>query len=163
MNLGCQEAMDGRSAELLSHHVTSMAALPESLRRLEHPPTIFPPLGKRHLRVASVAAYEDAEYRRFLAVWRAQGHRLAYVQHGGNYGQIATACATAVVEFSQHAFFTWGWDSYTARGLGKGDGPRWLPLPYPQLAAMKDAWRGGSGHVCAVSVSPRRTGRARRQ
>ncbi len=129
-----------------------MAALPESLRRMEHPPTIFPPPGKRHLRVASVAAYEDAEYRRFLAVWRAQGHRLAYVQHGGNYGQIATACATAMVEFSQHAFFTWGWDSYTARGLGKGEGPCWLPMPYPQLAGLKDAWQGGSGRLILVGT-----------
>ena len=129
-----------------------LAALPESLRRMDHPPAVFPPLGRRRLRVAGIAAYEDAEYRRSLAVWRAQGHRLAYVQHGGNYGQIAAACATAVVEYSQHAFITWGWDSYTARGLGQGDGPRWVPLPYPQLSAMKDAWRGGSGRLILVGT-----------
>ena len=129
-----------------------LAALPESLRRLRHPAAIAPSGGGRRLRVASVAAYEDAAYRRALAVWRARGHRLAYVQHGGNYGQIATACATAVVEYSQHAFITWGWDAYTARGLGRGRGPRWLPLPYPQLAAMKDAWRGGSGHLLLVGT-----------
>lgn len=146
-------AATGRSCPLpLDPLPLFLAALPESLRRLDHPPAIFPPMGQRHLRVAGIAAYEDAEYRRFLAVWRAQGHRLACVQHGGNYGQIAAACATAVVEYSQHAFITWGWDSYTAQGLGQGRGPLWTPLPSPQLTAMKDAWQGGSGHLVFVGT-----------
>ena len=146
-------AATGRSCALpLDPLPLFLAALPESLRRLDHPPAIVPSQHGRRLRVASVAAYEDAGYRRALAVWRARGGRLAYVQHGGNYGQIATACATAVVEYSQHAFITWGWEATTARGLGRGDGPHWVPLPYPQLAAMKDAWRGGSGRLLLVGT-----------
>lgn len=129
-----------------------LAALPESLRGLRHPRRIAPRSGGPRLRVASVAAYEDAAYRRNLAVWRARGHRIAYVQHGGNYGQIAAVCATAAVEYVQHAFVTWGWNAYEPRGMGCGGRPHFLPLPHPQLAGIRNAWRPGGGSLILVGT-----------
>ncbi|MBQ7608951.1 MAG: hypothetical protein IJU76_13445 [Desulfovibrionaceae bacterium] len=98
-------------------------AHPRAISRTKHP----------RLRCASIAAYEDASYRQSLAIARAKGHRLFFVQHGGNYGQVRTHCRTALVEYSQHCFITWGWSEYA-------DTPcRFLPLPYPQLARIKNA------------------------
>lgn len=107
--------------------------LPESLKKLRHEEVMS--TRKPKIRVASVIAYEDASYRQKLAAWRAAGNRLAYVQHGGNYGQVREACDTVMVEYSQDAFFTWGWEKH-----GRNPG-NFIPLPYPQLAAIYDRWQ----------------------
>lgn len=107
------------------------AALPRSLRQLRHPASIRPTHRPR-CRIASIHAYEDADYRQRLALWRGRGHRLVWVQHGGNYGQSRLACASAVVEYSQHAFITWGWDRHDASP------GRFIPLPSLQLARLRD-------------------------
>ncbi len=112
-----------------------MAALPQSIKNLCHKPVKA--ARKPFLRIASIMAYEDAPYRQILAKWRAAGNRLAFVQHGGNYGQVKNACATAFVEYSQDAFFTWGWKTH---GHARGN---FIPLPYPQLAAIENRWQGG--------------------
>ena len=53
-----------------------MASLPQLLASHRHPARLTPdPLGPR-LRVASVLAYEDADYRQSLAKWRGRGNRL---------------------------------------------------------------------------------------
>ncbi|MDR1776461.1 MAG: LIC12162 family protein [Desulfovibrio sp.] len=113
-----------------------MAALPQSLRALKHPRRIrtkrFP-----RVRVAGIQAYEDEIYRRRLAVWRGGGHRLAYVQHGAGYGQSLTLCLFAAVEYSQHAFITWGWRGH------KGLRGNFIPLPYPQLARVANKHQSG--------------------
>lgn len=108
-----------------------LATLPADLARLRHPRTLTrEPRGPR-LRVATVRAYEDAAYRQRLALWRARGHRLMFVQHGGNYGQTRVVGDMELVEYSQHCFGTWGW---TQHGDCRG---HFLPVPYPQLAALR--------------------------
>ena len=102
------------------------------------------------MRVASVRAHEDTHYRQKLALWRARGHRVMFVQHGGNVGQVRCLCETPLVEFSQHAFGTWGWSHYEATGTGKGG--QFLPLPYPLLANMADQWRGGDDTLLFVGA-----------
>ena len=123
-----------------------LAALPLDLKSLRHPHKITPIRAPR-LRVASVMAYEDTAYRQKLAIWRGRGNRLMYVQHGSDYGQ--TRCVTDVelVEYSQHAFATWGWSQHTGcRG-------NFIPLPYPQLARAKLRWHGSNGtHLLMVGT-----------
>ena len=51
-------------------------------------------------------------------------------------------CAMEFVEYTQHAFATWGWTEYEGsmgRKAGKGN---FIPLPYPQLNRLRDAWHG---------------------
>lgn len=110
-----------------------MAALPQSLVKLQHPKGLEKTVSP-HVRVAGIVAYEDAAYRQKLAIWRARGNRLAYIQHGGNYGQIEVSCDRELVEYSQDAFFTWGW---TRQGQTKGN---FIPMPYPQLQRIADKW-----------------------
>ena len=122
------------------------AACPRSLRALRHPASLGRTRRPR-LRVASILAYEDAAYRERLARWRGRGHRLAYAQHGGNYGMEAVACETAFVEYSQDVFFTWGWRRH---GEMRGN---FVPLPPPQLARLKDRWHGENGtHLLFVGA-----------
>lgn len=107
--------------------------LPRSLRELRHgrgPARTAKP----RLRVASIIAYENAAYRQKLALWRAKGHRLAYAQHGGNYGQAAVVCDTQLVEYTQDVFFTWGWSKH---GDSFGN---FIPMPVPQLSAIANKW-----------------------
>lgn len=123
-----------------------MASLPRSIQALKHPEqvnnTFWPTL-----RIASVAAYEDTAYRQKLALLRARGHRLMFVQHGGNYGQVQTVCDTEMVEYSQHAFGTWGWSKH-ANAVG-----HFQPLPYPQLAQIADKWHGKhSRHLLVIGT-----------
>ena len=114
------------------------AACPQSLRGLRHPAALHRTARPR-LRVATILAYEDATYRQRLARWRGRGHRLAFAQHGGNYGMEAVACETAFVEYSQDVFFTWGWRRH---GEARGN---FVPLPPPQLTRLADRWRGEAG------------------
>ena len=128
--------MDAGLPECLDVMALFRAGIPKSLRALRHPESLSASLLGPRLRVPSVLAYEDAEYRQKLAVWRGRGHRLMYVQHGGNYGQVRCACDTAMVEYVQHAFATWGWSEH---GSSRGN---FIPVPYPQLARLKKLWHG---------------------
>lgn len=112
-----------------------LACLPESLKRLDHGRK---PIKRRKaaLKIASVRAFEDAAYRRELALWLEGGNRLAYVQHGCNYGQVRVACDAPLLEYSHDVFFTWGWSEYSA---ARGN---FQPMPYPQLAKIANAWHG---------------------
>lgn len=110
--------------------------LPQSIRNLKHGKTRTKPVSRPCLRVVSPAAYEDAVYRQRLALWREEGNALAWVQHGGNYGEVRVSCEAELIEYSQSVFFTWGWDKYeNTRGNFK-------PMPYPQLADIAGAWKG---------------------
>lgn len=114
-----------------------MAAMPRTIRELAHPASLAKNASPPRLKIASIAAYENCAYRQRLAIWRALGNRLGWAQHGGNYGQILVACNSQIVEYSQDVFFTWGW---TTHGSARGN---FIPVPYPQLAAIKDSWRPG--------------------
>lgn len=108
------------------------ASLPQILRQAKHPERLAVAPRKR-VRVANVAAYEDTVYRLDLARWRGKGHKLVFIQHGGNYGHIATSSMAPVVEYCQHAFITWGW---TQQGTEQGN---FIPLPHAQLAALHNS------------------------
>ncbi|MBQ7456306.1 MAG: hypothetical protein IJS54_01640 [Desulfovibrio sp.] len=106
-----------------------LASLPKSLCDLSHPQTIRPSKHP-HIRCASILFYEDARYRQDMALWLAKGNRLFFIQHGGNYGQILHPCRTRFVEYSQHAFISWGWQSHA------GSPAKTIPLPQPSLARL---------------------------
>lgn len=110
--------------------------LPRSLRELNHGGD-FARACRPRLRVASIIAYENAAYRQELARWRAKGNRLAYAQHGGNYGQAAVVCDTQLVEYAQDVFFTWGWRKHG------GSFGNFIPMPVPQLSAIANKWHPG--------------------
>ena len=112
-----------------------LMTLPRALKELKHPNTL---VQSKHpkLRIASVEAYEDVNYRQDLAIFRGQGNRLVFIQHGGNYGQISYACLTEMFEYQNQAFITWGWSKQ------EGCLGNFIPLPYPQLAKIKNAWHG---------------------
>lgn len=108
-----------------------LKALPASIKNLARPGRPAP-ISSRP-RVASILASENSEYRQKLALWREAGGKLAWVQHGGNYGMIKVSCDRNIVEYSQDAFFTWGWRA-------EGD-RRFIPMPYPGLAKIADSWQ----------------------
>jgi len=116
-----------------------LAAIPRCITRAALPERIKAAARKR-IRVASVAAIQDTTYRLRLAAWRAAGHKLVYIQHGGNYGMLRCAATTPLEEYNQHAFITWGWKEQT---------PLWgnfIPLPHAQTSALY-------GRHCAVDAS----------
>lgn len=137
-------AATGISADLPENFASTlvtlyMASLPQLLASHKHPVHLRPdPLGPR-LRVASVLAYEDANYRQTLAKWRGRGNRLMYVQHGSDYGQVRCVSDVEMVEYSQHAFGTWGWKQHP------GSAGNFIPLPYPQLDGLEGRWQGQKG------------------
>lgn len=106
------------------------AAMPESLKKLRHAP-VKNSERKPRLRIAALAAHEDAVYRQKLAMFRAQGGRLAHIQHGGVYGLVETPCAAAITEYSQDIFFTWGWKKH---GDASGN---FAPMPSLPLSGRK--------------------------
>ncbi|MCR4666581.1 MAG: LIC12162 family protein [Desulfovibrio sp.] len=126
-------------------HLIIEKALPFSLTGLSHPRRIRQTRSPK-IRCASIVAYENAVYRRQLALFRARGNRLFFVQHGGNYGQIQKACLTAMVEYSQHAFLSWGWTKQGDETVNA------IPLPYPQLARIRNAWHGRERTLLVVGT-----------
>lgn len=121
-------------------------ALPASLKRLVHKPAEIGKSGPR-LRIASIASHEDAVYRQQLARWRSAGNRIAHIQHGGNYGTVETPCTAEVCEYSQDAFFTWGWKT---QGCAKGN---FIPMPAFQLSE-KEYWRQGQELIFVGTEMP---------
>ncbi len=129
-----------------------LALLPASIRGLEHPETSPAPMRAPKTRIAHILMYEDAAYRQKLALWRARGGRLACVQHGGNYGMMEHICSMEFVEYTQHAFLTWGWEKHTSALDDAGGRGNFIPLPPAQLAGIANCWRGGSGKLILVGT-----------
>ncbi len=128
-----------------------MALLPRTLRHMRHPASVSP-LATPRTRLAGIHVYEDAHYRQKIAIWRARGGRVAFMQHGGNYGMMRLASACEFVEYTQHAFITWGWSSWRSDCReNRGQAP-FLPLPSPQLARVRDAWTGGDERIIFVGT-----------
>jgi len=119
------------------------AALPRSLMGAALPGHIKAASRKR-VRVASVAAFQDTAYRLRLAAWRAAGHKLVYIQHGGNYGMLRCAAAAPLEEYSQHAFLTWGWTRQTPLA------GNFIPLPHAQTSALHGAHREADARLLFV-------------
>lgn len=115
-------------------------SLPASIKRLTHK-AVTRSVGKPRLRVASIVAQEDSAYRQRLARWKAMGNRIAHCQHGGNYGMVRIPCSAEISEYSQDAFFTWGW---IRQGNARGN---FLPLPSIQLSGERDSWQGGENLI----------------
>ena len=110
-------------------------SLPESIKLLTHPKKWARSHKSQKIKIASITAYEDCVYRQALAIWKANGNRLAWVQHGGNYGQIKVACNAAMVEYAEDVFFTWGWNKQEDL-IGN-----FVPMPYPQLQNIRNHWQ----------------------
>jgi len=120
-----------------------LAAIPRCVMRAALPERVRAAPRKR-VRIASVAAIQDTAYRLRLAAWREAGHKLAYIQHGGNYGMLRCASTTPLEEYSQHAFITWGWKEQT---------PLWgnfIPLPHAQTSALFGRHCESSGKLLFV-------------
>lgn len=122
-----------------------LASLPQSLRRARHPARLTPASAPR-TRVAHISAYEDTAYRLRLARWRGKGHKLVFIQHGGNYGHVRTDTMAPLTEYRQHAFITWGWTSQSSL---QGN---FLPLPHGQLARLRNAHKDDSGLLLYVGT-----------
>lgn len=111
--------------------VLSMLPLSVSKARLPH----RAPRALCKTRVASVAACDDDAYRLRLALARAGGCRLAFIQHGGDYGYVRSSVAFPLAEYSQQSFFSWGWKRH-------GNLPgNIVPLPHSQLVRLRDRHR----------------------
>lgn len=107
-------------------------SMPETLRKAKHPSALSPARRKR-TRVGTIHVFEDTEYRLRLARWRGRGHKVVFVQHGGNYGQVRVASMDPLMEYLQHAFITWGWSKQT------GAQGNFVPLPPALLAQTRNA------------------------
>ena len=81
------------------------------------------------LRGMTPAFSQDDAYRLRLAALRESGCRLFSVQHGANYGNLLSV-GILPFEYSQHAFFTWGWERH------EGQPANARPLTHPALAAI---------------------------
>ena len=72
---------------------------------------------------------QDDTYRLRLANLRESGCRLFSIQHGANYGNLLSV-GILPFEYSQHAFFTWGWQRHQGQPVNAH------PQPHPSLAAI---------------------------
>ncbi len=125
--------------------------LPRTLLHMKHPHNVRP-MKNPKVRMAIISMYEDAGYRQKLAIWRARGGRLISMQHGGNYGMMALTCAAEFVEYSQHAFITWGWTEYQSVHATLPARRHFIPLPAPKLARIGNAWKAGGSSVLFVGT-----------
>ena len=99
---------------------------PAAMRDLREPSSSSRP---GPLRGMTAAYMEDDVYRLRLAAMRERGCRLFSVQHGANYGNLASL-GSIPFEYSQHAFFTWGWREHRPFAANA------RPLPHPALCAI---------------------------
>ena len=120
--------------------------LPESLLTADIPRNLGHEMARIRSRVVSVAACENDAYRIEMALHRGRGCRMIFIQHGGEYGYVRTSVAYPLVEYRQHRFITWGWNHH-----GRMPG-NFLPLPHPQLAALRDTHRETSPKLLLVST-----------
>lgn len=120
--------------------------LPESLCKASIPLSLGHERARIRSRVVSVAACEDDAYRIEMALHRGRGCRMIFIQHGGEYGYVKTSVAYPLVEYCQHRFITWGWKHH---GAMPGN---FLPLPHPQLAALRGRHRESSPTLLFVGT-----------
>jgi putative transferase (TIGR04331 family) len=98
-----------------------------------------------HERTAAARSYKPGrlfignirptdEVERLTLAWAVEkGERLVCLQHGSSCGYARTMPWGQEVEYAYHAFLTWGWREQ------KGLAGRFIPLPAPALARIKNA------------------------
>ena len=106
-------------------YTLSEQALPKSFETLV-PQSISPVRG---LRGITAAAAQDDRYRLHVASLVEAGASLFSVQHGANYGNLASI-GGAFWEYARYGFITWGWKEHPPYPVNT------VPLPQPGLAAM---------------------------
>lgn len=74
----------------------------------------------------------DEIQNEFLARSYVAGRRLAFVQHGGSYGQLKVSGFGRLERWPNTEFVSWGWN-----------GPGVIPLPSARLSRIRDRHRGG--------------------
>ncbi len=81
------------------------------------------------LRGITAAAGQDDRYRLRIASLVEVGASLFSVQHGANYGNLASI-GGSFWEYARHAFISWGWKMHPPFPVNA------VPLPQPGLAAV---------------------------
>ncbi len=109
-------------------HALAERALPRSFE--SSVPQSIPPC-RLKLRGITAAAGQDDLYRLQIASWLEAGASLFCVQHGANYGNLASV-GGAFWEYACHAFITWGWREHPPYPINA------VPLPQPVLAHLRD-------------------------
>ena len=113
------------------------ACIPQDIRKaaLHGPFSASGPPSERNrpgpLRGMSPAYSQDDSYRLYLGGLLEKGCRLFSVQHGANYGNLQSIGGLPF-EYSQHAFFTWGWNKHASAPSNA------RPLPHPALASIAE-------------------------
>jgi hypothetical protein len=97
------------------------------------------------LRGMSPVYSQDDAYCLHLGALRAKGCRLFSIQHGANYGNLKSLGGLPF-EYSQHAFFTWGWSEQPGAPANS------RPLPHPSLAALTGAHRENEAALILVGT-----------
>lgn len=122
------------------------ACLPLALKNSTPPtPAAAPPSSPGPLRGMTAAYMEDDAYRLRLAAMRERGCRLFSVQHGANYGNLLSL-GSIPFEYSQHAFYTWGWQGQEGFAANAG------PMPHPGLCSIADTHRETSPTLILVGA-----------
>ncbi len=102
-------------------------ALPRSFET--EVPQHIPRLVGGRLRGITAVAGQDDHYRIHVASLVEAGAALFSVQHGANYGNLASI-GGAFWEYARHAFISWGWKEHPPFAVNA------VPLPQPGLAKI---------------------------
>ncbi len=121
-----------------------MACLPRALRKPLLPAPSLP-AKPGPLRCMSPAYSQDDTYRLRLAALKQRGCRLLAVQHGANYGNLASIGGLPF-EYSQHVFCSWGWSSHANIPVNA------LPLPHPALCRIANSHKEESPRLILVGT-----------
>ena len=97
------------------------------------------------LRVISPSFSQDDAYRARLALLRNKGYRLTSVQHGANYGNLESV-GGIVLEYSQHAFISWGWTRHDKFSVNA------ISLPHPLLHNLAGKHRETAARLILVGM-----------
>ncbi|WP_027188563.1 LIC12162 family transferase [Desulfovibrio cuneatus] len=101
------------------------------------------PHSQGKLRGMGPAFSQDDAYRLPLAAWREGGGKLFCLQHGANYGNLASVGVIAF-EYGQHAFFSWGFTAHPPYPVHA------IPMPSPALCQRNNTYKQQSDALILV-------------
>ena len=119
---------------------TVQQLVPLSLLALPLPPV---PHSQGKLRGMGPAFSQDDAYRLRLAAWREGGGKLFCLQHGANYGNLASVGVIAF-EYGQHAFFSWGFTAHPPYPVHA------IAMPSPALCQLSNTYKQQSDSLILV-------------